>query len=76
MTARLSDPLLHAHFRIEWAQCGASEDDIKRLLEVVEDFTYYNDPWVESYDVELNNDGNLEIFIEEERLGYKVTLYK
>lgn len=76
MTARLSDKLLHEHFKREWDQCGASQEDIERLLEVVEDFTYYNDPWVETYNVELNNEGNLEIYIEEERLSYKVTLYK
>lgn len=76
MTARLSDPLLHAHFRIEWEQCGASQEDIERLLEVIDDFSYYSDPWVESYNVELNDDGNLDIYVEEERLSYKITLYK
>lgn len=76
MTARLSDPKMLEHFKKEWEQCGASQEDIQRLLEVVEDFTYYNDPYVETYNVELNNEGNLEIFIEEEKLSYKVTLYK
>lgn len=77
MTARLSDPMLHEHLKIQWYQSGAKPEDIKRLIYLLEEFsTYYTDPWVESYDIELNDDGNLDIYLEDERLSYRVTLYK